>query len=200
MVDWKHPDSMIKLGAYLKKENYQFVINLVGTGSERKRLEKLISSNNLQKNVIMHGSVPSEKVREFMEEANIFVMTSDFNEGWGAVLNEAMNSACAVVASHAIGSVPFLIGPNNGLIYESQNLDDLFKKVEHLMNSQECQRKLGINAYKSLRDTWNAKIAANRFLEVSKKLLEGRSVSFPSGPLSKDYPLYYRDKKNGWFG
>ena len=44
-----------------------------------------------------------------MEKSEIFLFTSDKGEGWGAVLNESMNSACAVVASHAIGSVPFLL-------------------------------------------------------------------------------------------
>ena len=33
-----------------------------------------------------------------MEQADIYLFTSDRNEGWGAVANEAMNSACAMVA------------------------------------------------------------------------------------------------------
>lgn len=49
----------------------------------------------------------ASEVRSYMEKADIYLFTSDFNEGWGAVLNESMNSGCAVVASHAIGSVPF---------------------------------------------------------------------------------------------
>ena len=40
-------------------------------------------------------------------------------DGWGAVANEAMNSACALVAGHMIGAVPYLIRQGeNGLIYE----------------------------------------------------------------------------------
>jgi glycosyltransferase involved in cell wall biosynthesis len=39
----------------------------------------------------------------------VFIFTSDRNEGWGAVLNEAMGSGCAVVAADLIGSVPYLI-------------------------------------------------------------------------------------------
>lgn len=51
----------------------------------------------------------SRKVREHMEDADIFLFTSDYNGGRGAVLNESMNSGCMVAASHAIGSVPFLL-------------------------------------------------------------------------------------------
>jgi hypothetical protein len=36
--------------------------------------------------------MPPEEVRVHMEQSNIYLFTSDFGEGWGAVLNEAMNS------------------------------------------------------------------------------------------------------------
>ena len=82
----------------------------------------------------MLGAMPPEEVRRHMEKADIYLFTSDFNEGWGAVLNESMNSGCAVVASHAIGSVPFLIkNGENGLIYENGNQLDLEKQVLRLL-------------------------------------------------------------------
>ena len=37
----------------------------------------------------MLGSMTPEQVREHMEESILFLFTSDFGEGWGAVLNEA---------------------------------------------------------------------------------------------------------------
>ena len=39
-------------------------------------------------------------------------------EGWGAVVNEAMSSGCAVVADAEAGSVPYLIeNSKDGFIY-----------------------------------------------------------------------------------
>ena len=62
-----------------------------------------------------------------MEKTGIFLFTSDRQEGWGAVLNEAMNSGCAVVASHLIGAVPFLKKKKkNGLVYSSGDRKTLF--------------------------------------------------------------------------
>ena len=53
-----------------------------------------------------------------MERADIYLATSDRQEGWGAVINEAMNSGCAVVADHMMGAVPYLIShEENGMIY-----------------------------------------------------------------------------------
>ena len=48
-------------------------------------------------------------------------------EGWGAVLNEAMNSGCACIASHAIGSAGFLIEHGeNGFVYRDGDMDDFY--------------------------------------------------------------------------
>lgn len=106
-LDWKHPDDVIKLAIMLKENNYEFCLDIIGTGTMEGKLENLIENNNLNNEVKLLGSMKPEEVRVHMEKANIFLFTSDFNEGWGAVLNESMNSGCAVVASHAIGSVPF---------------------------------------------------------------------------------------------
>ena len=94
----------------------------------------MIKKYHLQNCVSLCGSLSPEKVREYMVKSQIFLFTSDYNEGWGAVLNEAMNSACAVIASHAIGSVPFLINnKKNGLIYQNGQMEDLYRKVKVLL-------------------------------------------------------------------
>ena len=121
-----------------------------------------------------------------MEKANIYLFTSDYNEGWGAVLNESMNSGCAVVASHAIGSVPFLLKHDiNGLIYNNDQAEDLFAQVESLIKDQALREKLGRNAYHTIHETWNAKIAAENILLLSKSLLTGNQhAPIENGPCS----------------
>ena len=84
-----------------------------------------------------------------------------------------MNSGCAVVASHAIGSVPFLVEDGvNGLIYENGNESDLIKKVEFLLENAEARVKIGRTAYKTMVEIWNAENAAARLLELSNDLLK----------------------------
>ena len=107
LIEWKHPDASIRLAEKLKHKGYEFELNIIGNGMMERQLREQICRKHLDDCVHMLGAMSPEEVREHMEAADIFLFTSDFNEGWGAVLNEAMNSACAVVASHAIGSVPF---------------------------------------------------------------------------------------------
>lgn len=107
LIGWKHPDASIRLAESLKKKGYSFKMTLIGTGEMEEQLHNMIRDKNLEDCVEMPGAMKASEVRSYMEKADIYLFTSDFNEGWGAVLNESMNSGCAVVASHAIGSVLF---------------------------------------------------------------------------------------------
>ena len=144
----------------------------------------------------MLGAMSPEAVRDHMDAADIFLFTSDFNEGWGAVLNESMNSACAVVASHAIGSVPFLLEDGkNGYIYRNGDMNSLYERVVQLMDHPELREQLGREAYRTLADMWNADVAAERFIELAKALMDGKKADlFESGPCSKAKIL-----RNWWY-
>ena len=125
------------------------------------------------------------------------MFTSDFNEGWGAVLNESMNSGCAVIASHAIGSVPFLIQDGeNGLIYENGNQQQFEERVESVIKDSEYRKRLGVNAYESVVNEWSADIAAKRFVALSQSLLKKEPADnlFAKGPCSRAVIL-----KNDWY-
>lgn len=189
MLDWKHPEAAINLAERLKKEGINFELRIIGNGDMEHQLRTLIIDKNLDDCVCMLGAMPPEAVRDHMESANIFLFTSDFNEGWGAVLNESMNSACAIVASHAIGAVPFLLKHGkNGLIYKNGNDQSLFKSVVSLINHPEQREVMGRNAYRMLVELWNAEVAAERLIELSHLLLEGNKKElFTEGPCSKAY-------------
>lgn len=195
-LDWKHPEAAIELAKRLKKENYDFVIEMIGQGEMYDVIKNLIDENDLGEYVKLLGSMKPEQVRKNMESAGIYIFTSDAQEGWGAVLNEAMNSGCAVVASHAIGSVPYLIKyGGNGYIYENENLEDLYKKVKKLLDNPEEQDIFAKNAYETIVDLWNAKIAAERFLKLSEQVkYQGYCELYEAGVCSKAISM-----KDTWF-
>ena len=195
LIDCKHTEHAIEIVKRLDKENYEFKLNIIGNGECLDDLKQMVKKYNLNDKVEFLGYIYPEDIRRYMERANIFLFTSDFNEGWGAVLNEAMNSGCAIVASHSSGSVPFLIkNENNGFIYKYGDMDDFYKKVKILMDDRNLQLKLGENAYNTLKNSWNEKEAAKRIIELSKNLLAGIDTEFTDGPCSKANIL-----KNDWF-
>ncbi len=189
-IDWKHPEAPVRMAEKLKKNGKAFHLTMIGDGKEKSRIEKMIKAKNLEDVITLPGSMPPEKVREEMEKAEIFLATSDFQEGWGAVLNEGMNSGCAVVASHAMGSAPYLIKDGeNGFLYKSGNAKSLADKAAFLLDNPEKRREMGKAAYETVQNTWNAEEAAKRLLT----LVSEADIS-ETGPCSSAAVL-----KNNWY-
>ena len=170
-IDWKHPEIPLEIARRLKQEGYKFTLNMVGNGELLEAIRKQVEALGLSDCVHLPGSMSPEDVRRYMEQSRVFLFTSDRNEGWGAVLNESMNSACAVVASRAIGSVPFLVEDGvNGDIYEDGNTDDLYRKVKALLDDPARRVQKSKNAYATITEEWNAEVAAERLQKVAQAL------------------------------
>lgn len=187
-LDWKHPEAVVEVARRLKTEGYDFRLTMLGNGELWNAISEQVREYDLQDRIQLTGAVPAEEVRSYMEEAAIYLFTSDRHEGWGAVLNEAMNSACAVVASDAVGAAPLLLKDGeNGLSYHSENVDELYEKVKFLLNNPARGRNLGRKAYETMTGLWNAEVAAKRLLELSEALLRGEKCPslYQEGPCSK---------------
>lgn len=170
-IPLKHPEAPIEVARRLKKEGYSFHLKMIGEGSEREALEHLVVDEGLQAEVEFLNFMRPNAVREHMEESEIFLFTSDRNEGWGAVLNESMNAACAVISSREVGAAPFLIRQNqNGMMY--RDMDDLYEKVKHLLDHSEQRRAMGREAYNTITQEWRAENAAAKLLGLIDAVLK----------------------------
>lgn len=188
LIQWKHPEAALAVARYLKDHGCSFSMDMVGEGVMQSFLQEQIVSLGLTEEVQLLGAMPPQQVREKMERASVFLFTSDRGEGWGAVLNEAMNSGCAIVASHAIGSVPFLLEDGgNGRIYRDGDLEELCAKTHALLQQAEERERLGRAAYETIQTQWNAEAAAKRFLALAEAILRGdkKPQLFADGPCSR---------------
>ena len=184
---WKHPDDALYAISRLKRDFPDVQLKFIGIGEVEEKLRKMILDLGLERNVSLLGSMKPEEVRHHMEQASVFLFTSDRQEGWGAVVNEAMNSGCAVVASDAAGCAPYLIRDGeNGMLYCSADVEALAEKIRYLLENPEEVRQLGTKAYETMATLWNAETAAERFLQMAEEALHGASLNqlYDSGPCS----------------
>lgn len=192
-IKWKHPEVILKLAKNLKKEGYNFEIKMLGTGVLEEKIRKQVKEQGLDDVINIVGQVPSDKVKEYMEKANIFLGTSDQNEGWGAVINESMNAGCSIIANRRMGSVPFLIQDGEtGFQYDSYK--ELENRVKQLMNDKDLREKLGKNAYQYITRKWTSSIAAENLIELFNSIINHTEFNVTEGPASKAL-LYKRSKK-----
>lgn len=170
-LKWKHPELAIKLAYRLKAKGYDFIINMFGCGERMDSVKKMASDLNICDRITFYGSLPNERVISEMGKHDIFLATSDFNEGWGVVVNEAMLSGCAVVASKSMGSVPYLINDGyNGFTYESNSLNQIEEIVTRLLDNPSLIQKTGINAINTISSLWSSQNAVHQLLVLIHKL------------------------------
>jgi glycosyltransferase involved in cell wall biosynthesis len=183
----KHPELPIMLAKRLKDKGYRFKLDMFGEGEQLAPSMQLAADLNVEDVVSFRGVSPNEEILRQMRQHEIFLFTSDRNEGWGAVANEAMSNGCAIVGSNAIGSIPYLVQDGiNGLVFESENLDSLEEKVIFLLDNPYKCSHIREEALRTMQEVWSPTNAAKRFLTlvdyIQKNRLQEYSIS--EGPAS----------------
>lgn len=197
-LDWKHPELPILLAHRLKDKGYCFVIDMYGSGEYEKAARQLASDLGVTDVVRFMGIKPNDELLADMRKYNIFLFTSDKNEGWGAVANESMANGCVLVASDGIGSSPYLIDDGKtGLLFESPQtssnidkpdmaaLDELCEKVEYLLNNPSKQQEIRQRSLALMQNEWNPRVAAERLLVLIDCLRNDQKLPYSEGPCSK---------------
>lgn len=184
----KHPELPVLMAERLKQKGNDFVLDFYGSGEEEGPTKALVAERNLEDVVNFHGNIPNEEVLKAMAAHDIFLFTSDSNEGWGAVANESMSQGCVLVGSDAIGSIPFLVKHReNGMVFHSCNVDSLTEQVEWLLTHPAEMREIQQAAVDTMQNVWSPKNAARNFLQLVEDLKMKRPCSVAFGPGSKDF-------------
>ncbi len=186
LIELKHPEFAVKVASRLKNSGRDFVMDIVGDGPLRPALEDMVKSEGLEGLVTFTGAVAPGKVLSYMDRADVFLFTSNYLEGWGAVVNEAMERECAVVASLEAGAVPYLIEDGvNGLVYRNGSYEEFEKKVRFLVDNRDKISIYGRAAKMTIKSLWNAKNAAGELVRFCREYLAGeKPLPAPKGPMS----------------
>lgn len=112
--------------------------DIVGDGEERKHLEDFVVKNQVR-NVTFYGYLPMNGVSSVMNQADILVLPSHY-DGWGAVVNEALQLGLYVICSKHCGSKSLLVNDRIGFIYHSyQELRDKIQNV--ILNREQIKKE-----------------------------------------------------------
>jgi len=153
---------IVVVGRLNKVKNFNFLIKaysntkikdkiklvILGDGSEKDNLQKLILDLNLQRQVIIYGTV--NNVYKFLSKAEIFILSSKF-EGFPNALIEALACQIPCIATDCpTGPKEIIINEVNGLLVENENEKEMTKAIDRLYFDEELKNKLKNNAKKSI--------------------------------------------------
>ncbi|OTG71202.1 glycosyl transferase [Acinetobacter sp. ANC 4218] len=140
-------------------------VKIVGDGSERSNIQKLISEYKLENTVEMLGR--REDIPQLFSKADIFVLSSLY-EGFGLVVAEAMASNTFVVATDC-GGVKEVMG-GHGILVPPKDSDALAKGILSAINLSD--EKICINnseARNHVSNNFDIDKIVEQWLEVYEK-------------------------------
>lgn len=134
----KHFENIIPAANALRAAGMDFVWHIVGDGSERTRIERLIVENGLEKRVILEGS--KSNPYPYMKYADLFVHPS-YIESQGLTVLEAMALGVPCVVTKSRGPCEFIEDGVNGLLTE-QSPESLTEKVLLITNNNTLYQRI----------------------------------------------------------
>ncbi len=145
----------------LREKGLDFQCDIVGDGSERKDLERLVREKELESVITFHGTVLPENIIDFYQRADIFVLPS-FREGIPVSAMEAMAMELSVVSTNVFG-IPELVEDGvEGILVSPGNAGELANAIETLCRDRELRMVLGKNGRKKVERDFNIKKIAGR--------------------------------------
>lgn len=133
-------------------ENIKLLI--VGDGYLRNDIESRIKNYGLGKQIILVGSLPQEKVYEYLMISDIFVRPSR-SEGLGSAFIEAMACGLPVIGTKVGGIPDFLEDRKTGLFAEIDNPEDLAAKIKELLENQSLREEIVKNSLKLVEQNYS---------------------------------------------
>jgi glycosyltransferase involved in cell wall biosynthesis len=129
---------LIKAIATIKQTIPTISLEIIGEGPEREQLETLIQSLDLQKNVMLIGSIPHDKLPEFYKKWSFYVQPST-NESFGIALAEVIAAGLPAIGSR-VGSIPEVAGDN--ATFTLNSTDNAAKLIIDYLQNEKLRASL----------------------------------------------------------
>jgi glycosyltransferase involved in cell wall biosynthesis len=143
----KNPEILLKAFAGLQLTNTHLL--LVGDGPLAANLRRVYQDKKIHFLPFQNQS----DMPAVYQSCDLFCMPSK-SESWGLAINEAMAAGKAILASDMVGSAADLVKPDNGLIFQSNNIEDLRQKLVKLTYSKDKLTQRGQSS-KTIIHNWN---------------------------------------------
>lgn len=166
-------DNLLKIFANVVKVHPDWKLKIAGSGDEGKEyLMSLANELKIQENVEFLGFC--QNINKVMQESALFVLSSRY-EGFSMVLAEAMSQGCVCISFDCVAGPGEIIENGvDGILIEDQNMKQMEKEICKLIENENLQKYLAMNAVKNIQrfslqqiyNKWNSLI--DSIIERSK--------------------------------
>ncbi|MDK0927595.1 glycosyltransferase family 4 protein [Clostridium perfringens] len=152
----KLKDDLNKLNIYIPK------LYIIGDGNQKDILKSIIKNMDLEENVFLLGE--KKYIVNLLKKADIYVLPSK-TEGLSISLIEALATGIPVIASNVGGNSDLVHDRKNGLLFESNNEEDLKNKILEYIKNYDLRKEVSEASLISVED-FDIKICCDNYLKT----------------------------------
>lgn len=145
----------------------RYNLKIVGRGEERDNLLKGIEEYGLADTITLCGY--TTEPAKYYSEADVVIVTSK-EEAFGRVLIEGMMGGCLVISSVFKAAKEIIGQGDNGLLYEYNNHEQLYKQIRYAINHTIEMRKIADHARRFAIDSFSSTNNTKKILDIYRQV------------------------------
>ncbi|MDI6034061.1 glycosyltransferase [Flavobacterium sp. LB2P84] len=168
LPEYRH-DIILKSFALLNQKGIDFVLTIIGDGSQLSKLKNLAKDLGIENKINFTGRIPNTALPKLLQQSNIYI-SMPITEGVSASLFEAMATNCYPIVTDIAGNQSWIKHRENGQLV---TIDDYKMLAEELIwafknnkHRNEAVLKNRIFLEKNADYNINMKIIANKYHEL----------------------------------
>jgi teichuronic acid biosynthesis glycosyltransferase TuaC len=171
LIPIKGHELLIRAVATLAPEFSEVILEIIGEGPERSRLENLAGVLKVGERVRFLGRQSRLQVAEAMRRCTVFALPSRY-EGLGCVYLEAMATGKPVIACRGQGIAEIVQHGSNGFLVGPDNEKELTLALAMLLRDENRRRNLGAAARDTILERFTLEQQAENLARIYRECVQ----------------------------
>ncbi len=168
LVPRKGVKQLLDIISILKKERKDFILEIIGDGSDRKSLEEYVIKKNISRYVNFIGFKQKDELPKYLARSNCFLFQTNFDI-WGLVLNEAMAAGVPCISSINAGATfDLIVEGKTGFAINFEDTEQVVERINWILNNAKKAEVIGKSASDYIKDNANIKKSVEGFMDLIK--------------------------------
>ena len=150
-------------------------LTIVGDGPEANNVKKCIGEFGLQENVTMKGYLQGEELRSAFYNADIFILPTNWGEGFPTVLAEALDAGLPIITTKIRGAADHLQEGVNGLFVPPSSSKDLATAIIKLVEDPSLRVAMRLANREKVKD-FNPDIIGRKYIQIFLQILDSEKM------------------------
>lgn len=155
---------------HLVKKKVPIRFDIIGNGPERLRILFSIQDLNLEKYVFLHGKLPPERVRDKLQKADVFLLSS-LSEGISNSVIEAMACELPIVTTDCGGMREAVTDGEEGFVVQVRDIKAMARAIMTLWENPSLRKEMGQAGRKRILKDFTLDQQAEKFIRLYQTIL-----------------------------